>query len=119
MSYHSLLFDEFIVEQQNIMYVPEQNPFEAYRILMKAIYNYHNSLTPIGSCKIILSTFSSKLLSIGTLLAAYELKAKSIEVGVLNVDSQGYKLTEGLDLAEMRRESNLFLIWLTGDAYEK
>src|SRR6202000_1689125 len=38
MSYHSLLFDEFIVEQQNIMYVPEQNPFEAYRILMKAIY---------------------------------------------------------------------------------
>ena len=118
-SYHSLLFDEFIVEQQNIMYVPEQNPFEAYRILMKAIYNYYDSLNPIGNSKVVLSTFSSKLLSIGTLLAAYELKAKDIEVGVLNVDSQGYKFQGGQDLEKMKRESNLFLIWLIGDAYEK
>ena len=117
-SYHGLLFDELNIEQQNIMYVPEQNPFEAYIILSKAIQNYHDSLKPIGDCKTVLSTFSSKLLSIGTLLAAYELKSKDIGVGVLNVDSQGYKLDKGIDLIKMRTESNLFLIWLTGKPYE-
>jgi len=116
--YHSLLFDELIVEQQNIMYVPEQNPFEAYKILCKAINNYHTSLKPIGNCKIVLSTFSSKLLSIGTLLAAYELKENDIAIGVLNVDSQGYRIDEHLDLSNMKNESNLFVIWLTGNVYE-
>ena len=116
--YHGLLFDELNVEQQNIMYVPEHNPFEAYKILSRAILNYRDSLKPIGDCKIILSTFSSKLLSIGMLLAAYELKSKDIGVGVLNVDSHGYKLNTELDLSRMRSESNLFVIWLTGEPYE-
>jgi hypothetical protein len=118
-SYHRLLFDEFIVEQQNIMYVPEQNPFEAYRILSNAIQNYHDSLAPIGDCKTVLSTFSSKLLSIGTLLTAYELKLKGIGVGVLNVDSQGYKMNENIDLEKMRKDSKLFVIWLTGEPYNE
>jgi len=117
-SYHSLLFDEIGIEKQNIMYVPEQNPFEAYRILSKAIQNYHQSLKTIGDCKTVLSTFSSKLLSIGTLMAAYELKSKDIGVGVLNVDSHGYKIDDGINLKTMREESNLFVIWLTGEPYE-
>ncbi|WP_316740657.1 hypothetical protein [Pedobacter antarcticus] len=116
--YHNILFDEFNVEQQNIMYVPEQNPFEAYKILSKAIKNYRKSLKEIGECKTVISTFSSKLLSIGTLLAAYELKTNDIDVGVLNVDSQGYKLKGDLDLKKMRDDSNLFVIWLTGEPYE-
>ena len=70
------------------------------------------------ACKTVLSTFSSKLLSIGTLMAAYELKSKDIGVGVLNVDSHGYKIDDGIDLKIMREESNLFVIWLTGEPYE-
>lgn len=31
--YHQLLFDELNIEGQNIIYVPEQNPFEVYRTL--------------------------------------------------------------------------------------
>jgi hypothetical protein len=116
--YHSLLFDTIGIEKQNIMYVPEQNPFEAYRILSKAIQNYHQSLITIGDCKAVLSTFSSKLLSIGTLMAAYELKSKDIGVGVLNVDSHGYRIDDDIDLQKMRAESNLFVIWLTGEPYE-
>lgn len=116
--YHNILFDEFNIEQQNIMYVPEQNPFEAYKILSKAIKNYRKSLKEIGECKTVISTFSSKLLSIGTLLAAYELKTNNIEVGVLNVDSQGYEIDSTLDLKKMRDDSNLFVIWLTGEPYE-
>ena len=116
--YHSFLFDEIGIEKQNIMYVPEQNPFEAYRILSTAIQNYYKSLKPIGECKTVLSTFSSKLLSIGTLLVAYELKSKDIGVGVLNVDSLGYKIDPDIDLQKMRADSKLFVIWLTGEPYE-
>ncbi|MCP9749496.1 hypothetical protein [Ferruginibacter sp. HRS2-29] len=117
--YHSLLFDEIGVEKQNIMYVPEQNPFEAYMILSTAIQNYKKSLKEIGECKAVLSTFSSKLLSIGTLMAAYELKVKDIGVGVLNVDSHGYKLDENINLADMKKESKLFVIWLAGEPYQQ
>ncbi|WP_460972375.1 hypothetical protein [Spirosoma migulaei] len=118
-SYHELLFDELRVEPQNIMYVPEQNPFEAYRILSNTINNYTSSLNILGGCKAVLSTFSSKLLSIGTLLAAYELKSKGVGVGVLSVDSQGYTLDKKLDLDRLRSESKLFLIWLTGEPYDE
>lgn len=117
MEYHELLFDEFRIEPQNIMYVPEQNPFEAYKILYTTIENYNISLKPLNGCKAVLSTFSSKLLSIGTLLAAYELKEKEIGVGVLNVDSHGYKINPLADLNKLKLKSKLFVTWLTGRPY--
>jgi hypothetical protein len=117
MTYHELLFDELRIEPQNIMYVPEQNPFEAYKILYNTIENYHISLKALNGCKAVLSTFSSKLLSIGTLLAAYELKEKEIGVGVLNVDSHGYKISPDADLKRLKAESKLFVTWLTGKPY--
>jgi hypothetical protein len=117
MTYHELLFDELRIEPQNIMYVPEQNPFEAYKILYNTIENYNISLKTLNGCKAVLSTFSSKLLSIGTLLAAYELKEKDIGVGVLNVDSHGYKINPSADLKRLKLESKLFVTWLTGKPY--
>lgn len=115
--YHQLLFEEFNIEAQNIMYVPEQNPFEAYIRLNNAIRNYNKSLTTLTGCKAVISTFSSKLLSIGTLLSAYELKGE-IGVGVLNVDSGGYEIDNVDDIKKLKNESKLFLSWLTGDPYK-
>lgn len=116
MDYHQLLFEEFGVESQNIMYVPEQNPFEAYIRLNAAIRNYNDSLEPLTGCKAVLSTFSSKLLSIGTLLSAYELKGE-IGVAVLNVDSGGYEIDYVDDIKLLKNESKVFLTWLTGEPY--
>lgn len=117
-NYHQLLFDEFRIESQNIMYVPEQNPFEAYSILSKAIKNYHKSLNVLNGCKAVISAFSSKLLSIGTLMAAYELlNSEKISVGILNVHSQGYKIEQLTSMKNFRSESELFVIWLTGEPY--
>ncbi|MBK7635903.1 MAG: hypothetical protein IPJ13_17685 [Saprospiraceae bacterium] len=76
------------------MYVPEQNPFEVYRNLTNAIINYNKTLSIINGCKAAISTFCSKLLSIGALMAAYELNNKVVDkvgVGILNVDSRGYR----------------------------
>jgi len=117
-TYHQLLFDKLNIEPQNLMYVPEQNPFEAYIRLTKAIHNYYNSLNVLGGCKAVISTFSSKLLSIGTLLSAYELIGQ-IGVGVLNVDSQGYDIDQFEELKNLKDDSELFVIWLTGEPYNE
>lgn len=116
--YHQLLFDKLNIEPQNIMYVPEQNPFEAYIRLTKAISNYNESLAALDGCKAVISTFSSKLLSIGTLMTAYDL-IEEIGVGVLNVDSQGYEIESFESLKKIKEESELFVIWLTGEPYDE
>ena len=115
--YHQLLFDELTIESQNLLYVPEQNPFEVYRSLSTAIINYNKTLSIINGCKAAISTFSSKLLSIGALLTAYELNNRDIGVGVLNVDSKGYKIEDKESLTTINNESELFLAWLTGEPY--
>ncbi|MGD0756599.1 MAG: hypothetical protein ABR927_16235 [Bacteroidales bacterium] len=119
--YHRLLFDELRIEGQNLMYVPEQNPFEVYRSLCSAIINYNESLKILNGCKAAISTFSSKLLSIGALLAAYELtycnESDKIGVGLLNIDSQGYRIDDEELLTILKNESELFLTWLTGEPY--
>lgn len=118
--YHKLLFDRLKVEPQNIMYVPEQNPFEAYKILVRTIRNYNNSLQILKGCRAALSTFSSKLLSIGTLMAAYQVNIvdKQDIIGVMNVDARGYEIDNIEDWEEYNKGSELFLIWLTGNPYE-
>ena len=115
--YHSVLFETYGIEPKSIMYVPEQNPFEAYTRLNTAIKNYNISLKPLKGCKAVISTFSSKLLSIGSLLTAYELRSE-IGVGVLNVDSEGYKIDNIDTVKDLRKDSELFLSWLTGEPYE-
>lgn len=119
MEHQEILFDVLRVEAQNIMYVPEQNPFEVYKKLISTIENYDNSLSALRGCKAVLSTFCSKLLSIGALLAAYELTyPKKLDVGVLHVDSQGYNINDPKSLESLKDNSELFLIWLTGRPYQ-
>jgi len=112
--YHELLFDELLIEPQNIMYISERNPFEAYIQLSDAIKNYKKSLAIINGCKAAISNFSSKLLSIGTLLTAYENRE---DIGVLNVDSQGYDYVDKNEVKKLKSESELFVTWLTGEPY--
>lgn len=117
--YHQLLFDELAVEGQNIIYVPEQNPFEVYRTLSQTIQNYNDTLAILNGCDIVISTFSSKLLSIGALLCAYEFKVlNNIKVGILNVDSSGYEIDDEAAAQKMGEKSELFLIWLAGEPYK-
>ena len=111
--YNRLLFDEFRVESQNIIYAHEQNPFEVYRSLTLAIKNYNQSLNRLGGCRAAISIFSSKLLSIGALLTSYELKS----VGILNVDSLGYKIINEEIISNINNDTELFLSWIFGYPY--
>jgi hypothetical protein len=112
--YRELLFDQLRVEPRNIIYAAESNPFEVYRQLMRSILHYARALEPLGGCKVALSAMSSKLASIGVLLAAYELSRREpkVPVGVAHVESHGYRV-EQADTAP----ATLFTLWLTGECY--
>lgn len=116
--YHNFLFDELAIESKNIIYVPEQNPFEAYIRLNNAIKNYNESLNPLNGCKCVISNFSSKLLSIGSILSAHELRSE-VGVGILNVDSEGYTINNVEEIINLRNQSELFLSWLSGEPYHE
>jgi hypothetical protein len=113
--YRELLFDQLRVEPRNIIYAAESNPFEVYRQLMRSILHYDRALKPLGGCKVALSAMSSKLASMGVLLAAYELGRRdpNVTVGVAHVESQGYRV-ESTGTAS---STTLFTMWLSGECY--
>lgn len=120
LEYRELLFDQLRVEPQNIIYASEANPFEVYRQLMRSMVGYQQALRPLGGCKVVLSAMSSKLLSVGALLSAYELSQwrkgrDRIDVGVAHVDAQGYRIAE---MGQEDSATELFSLWLCGECYE-
>jgi hypothetical protein len=113
--YRDLLFDQLFVEPRNIIYAAESNPFEVYRQLMRSILHYDRALKPLGGCKVALSAMSSKLASIGVLLAAYELgrREQKVTVGVAHVEAQGYRV----EPTSTASSTTLFTMWLSGECY--
>jgi hypothetical protein len=115
--YRRFLFDTILIEPQNIIYADEQNPFQVYRQIKKTIIQYNQSLKILGGCKVVISSLSSKLLSIGALLSAYEAKRENFLVGIANVEANGYHIDEG-NLPENNQSTELFELWVAGDCYE-
>ena len=109
-SYHDLLFDEWQIEPEDFIYADEQNPFDIYRSLLSLATSVRASLSSIGTPQIFVSCHSSKLLSLGVLLAAFEER-----LGVIHVQPSGYFIDAEVspDLA-----GELYEIWLTGEPYE-
>lgn len=115
LEYRELLFDRLRVEPQNIIYASERNSFEAYRQIYRAIIRYKDALEVLGGCKIVVSAVSSKLLSIGALLAAYEAKKNGYMIGISHVESFGYRITNNIQYDPNSVE--LFSLWLSGECY--
>ncbi len=110
-AYHDLLFDSWGIEPKNFIYASEQNPFEVYRQIVRAICAYRDSFAPLGGAKFVLSALSSKLLSVGALLVAYDFKAHGFDVGIAHVDCHGYDFLE----PEKLPAGELFGLWLAGE----
>ncbi len=114
MEYRDLLFDRLRVEPQNVIYTCEHNPFETYRQIYKAIQRYDDSLKPLQGCKIVISAVSSKLLSIGALLAAYEAKKAGYMIAISHIETHGYAMQKA---DYTKKEHDLFSLWLAGECY--
>ena len=113
--YRDLLFDRLLVEPRNFIYAAEQNPFEVYRQIAAAIMDYKRSLGPLGGAKFVLSSLSSKLMSVGALLVAYEMKSANIAVGMAHVGCHGYIIDEVPARAALQQRVELFRLWLAGE----
>lgn len=116
--YRELLFDQLRVETRNFVYASETNAFEAYRQLRRAILHYAEALEPLGGSNAVISANSSKLLSVGALLAAYELKCEGADIAIAHVEAHGYILKGSYDdLDRLASESRLQCLWLSGSCY--
>lgn len=111
--YQSLLFDQVRIDPRNIIYGSEYNPFEVYRQIRRATLHYHHVLDLIGGCKVALSSLCSKLMSLGVILVAYELKSSAVAVGVAHIECQSYDLplTTPIETEEIG-------LWIAGECYE-
>lgn len=118
LSHRQLLFDEWDIEPHNIIYVSENNPFEAYRQIFQTAERYRNALSALGGCNVAISAHSSKLLSLGGLMAAYELNKTGFSSSLAHVEVQGYELDAARNLAELNSNTELYLVGLFGEFYE-
>ena len=84
-----------------------------YRQIYSTITRYNDALASLGHCKVVVSALSSKLLSVGALLAAYQAKRNEHMVGIAHVGAQGYAVSLPLDASN----AELFTLWLAGECY--
>lgn len=117
LEYRDVLFDQLRVEPRNIIYASESNPFEVYRQIVRSVRQYKRALASLSGCKAVVSPMSSKLSSLGALMAAYELRGGSgdahVDVGVAHVEAQGYVLQRPSDVPP----PTLYTLWLAGESH--
>lgn len=111
LEHRSLLFDTIRLEPRNVIHAAERNPFDLYRALGRLHDRYREALSPLGSVAMVLSSHSSKLLSVGVLLAAYE-----HDLEVQHVSPGRYGLHPGGE--ELRDHDEVFDVWLAGEPYQ-
>lgn len=107
------IFEEFQVTPSNVIYADESNPFDLYRTLSRMQEDYIHALAPLAPVTIVLSSHSSKLLSLGVLLAAYE-----HDLPVAAAPCEGYMIEGSADLSELAEQNRLSCVWLAGTPYK-
>jgi hypothetical protein len=107
-----LLFDEFRVDERNFIYATEWNPFDLFRSLELLHGRYFALLEPLGDVSFAISSHSSKLLSLGSLLAAYE-----FDFGVMHTTPTGSYLRRETDVAALRTADRVICAWVDGVPY--
>lgn len=119
MKFRELLFERWQVEKRNIIYAAETNPFQLYRRLCETAEHYSRVLVslyrpPVGekeSCKFVFTAMTSKLMSVGTFLAAYNLKKEKYDVAIVGLNNRGYRLAT--EEHEENGENEIFCLCLS------
>lgn len=116
--YREPLFDSRKTPTSNILYAHESQPFEAYRQLLGAMRRYQNSMTILGGCRLVMTPLGSKLITLGTGLACFEMWSSNVEakyrVAIPHAEPRRY-LASVDSLRKSKPEISVLL--LTGEAY--
>lgn len=116
--FQSLLFAKRETPVSNILYVNETHPFEAYRQLLEAMLRFRDTMKVIGGCRFVVTPLASKLITIGSALACFEMKLRSTDrlssVAIPYAEPKRYVASVAKILASRPEVSALIL---TGEAY--
>ena len=108
--YRRLIYETWAVDPSDLIYADEQDPFDVYAKLSRLALNYLESLKPVGTTQVVVSSHSSKLHSLGVLLAAWDQG-----LSVAHVQPSGH-LVDG-SFGPEHEQGELFDIWLAGEPY--
>lgn len=118
MEYRRSLFVASRTPTSNILHAHESHPFEAYRQLLLAMRRYQESLSILGGCRLVVTPLASKLITIGSGLACFEMRPLSMDdnfgVAIPYAEPRRYVATVE-DLRNSKPEIASLL--LTGEAY--
>lgn len=99
--FKKILFDSWGIEKGNIIYASETNPFQVYRRICETSEHYSQVLLPLNnginekkSCRFVFTAVTSKLMAIGTFLAAYNLKKEGYIVNIAGLNNRGYVIEQ-------------------------
>lgn len=76
--YKEALFESRRTPASNVLYVHEAQPFEAYRQLLGAMQRYRESMAILGGCRLVVTPFGSKLITLGAGLACFEMRPQDL-----------------------------------------
>jgi hypothetical protein len=113
LEHRALLEDEFLVRPGDYIYAAERNPFDLYRTLVRFAADTQQTLSPVGPAVVAISCHSSKLLSVGALLAAYH-----SQLPVVAAAPTGYRLADDAYAASAREGDRLACLWIRGAPYQ-
>lgn len=113
MEYRQLLIDSERVELRNFIYAHESNPFDLYKTLSELNADYSQALLPLGKTRMVLSAHSSKLLSVGVLLTAFE-----HHLEVRHASPSVYGVRDLAALVGLEDHDLVVDLWLTGQPYD-
>jgi hypothetical protein len=118
--YNSILFTRRETPLSNILFAHEAHPFEAYRQLLSAMLRYKNTMSVIGGCRLVVTPLASKLITIGSALACFEMKLRSADrtssVAIPYAEPKRYVASL---MALLASHPEISALVLTGDAYSK
>ena len=109
------LFDIWKIEKKNIIYASETNPFQVYRRICETVDHYSNVLQPLNgdeqdvtkSCRFVFTALTSKLMAIGTFLAAFNLKMEHYEINIAGLYNRGYAVRKTSDTMNKDQGENV------------
>jgi hypothetical protein len=108
-----VLFEELAVIDSNILLCDQKNPFDIYRKIVALHDYYTDKLSALGGVATIVSPLSSKLLSLGALLASIERKlpVSYVEAGLYTLESGAMEVFESAPILPIE-------MWLAGEPYQ-
>jgi hypothetical protein len=118
--YRQALIDARGTPTGNILFAHEAHPFEAYRQLLKAMTRYRDSMRIIGGCRLVVTPFASKLITLGAGLACFEMRPNDMaaDYGVAIPYAEPTRYVVGVESLRASRPEISSMI-LTGEAYEE